>query len=101
MGGLGSARPDCAADPERSSCQYLQLRDDAPARYGDPPGAVRSLGASDGVDRRRFQVLLRRCEYPDASGSDTPLQVLLLFARQRNAEPPGADAEVGDRGDQW
>ena len=52
------------------------------------------------ITRRRREVLLRRREHRDAQGRRSRLQVLLLPARQRDAEPARADAEAGDRGAQ-
>ena len=50
------------------------------------------------LTRRGREVLLRRREHRDAQGRRSRVQVLLLPARQRDAEPARADAEAGHRG---
>ena len=50
------------------------------------------------IKRRGRQVLLRRRQHQHAEVVRPLLQVLLLPARQRDAEPPGADPQAGHRG---
>src|SRR6185295_18129507 len=61
-------------------------------------GALRQGGLRHRAARRRREVLLRRRQHQHAEVLRSLLQVLLLPARQRDAEPPGADAQAGHRG---
>ena len=86
------------ARAERSAGQHLLVRDDARAGRGDPGRPHGPVGARDAAHRRGRAVLLRRRQHRHAEGRRSGVQVLLLPARQRDAEPARADAEAGDRG---
>ena len=82
-------------DPPANTYTYAM---NAPARRGDPQGALRRRRARHRPARQGRPVLLRRREHRHAQRRHAGLQVLLLPARQRDAAAPRAHAQARDRG---
>ena len=85
----------------RPAGEHLHPRDDAPARRrASSRRASTTRCHVHRAHRRGREVLLRRRQHQHAADVGPVLQVLLLPARQRDAEPPRADAQAGHRGAQ-